>query len=302
MGKLKKKQIKAFEIDMRIKGVRKIEIINKPDENYPKKLLQIKNPPKQLYVEGNSDLLNQTSIAIVGSRKATEYGKKYAAIFAKKLSKAGISIISGMATGIDSIAHIYSMKEEGKTIAVLGSGFNNIYPKENYYLYQKILENGGCVIAEYPPETEADMANFPRRNHIISGLAMGVLIVEARKRSGSTITAKYAIQQNKEVFCIPNKLGEKTGYSPNLLIKNGSNLVTCPEDILEFYDIEQQEKDNQITEKYQEIYELIGELPISANEISRLTDQPIAKTTEALCMLEIDGLIKHTPGNKYVRV
>lgn len=281
--------------------MREIEIINKTDKNYPKKLLQIQKPPKQLYVEGNSDLLNQISIAIVGSRKVTEYGKKYAAIFAKKLAKAGISIVSGMATGIDSIAHIYSMKEEGKTIAVLGSGFNHIYPRENYYLYQKILENRGCVITEYPPETEADMANFPRRNHIISGLAMGVLIVEARKRSGSTITAKYAIQQNKEVFCIPNKLGEKTGYSPNLLIKNGSNLVTCPEDILEFYDLQQEEKIPKIVEKYQEMYELIGELPISANEISRLTNQPIAKITEALCMLEIDGLIKHTPGNKYVR-
>ena len=282
--------------------MRKIEIINKIDENYPKKLLQIQNPPKKLYVEGNGNLLNQTSIAIVGSRKATEYGKKYAAIFAKKLSKAGISIISGMATGIDSIAHIYSMKEEGKTIAVLGSGFNHIYPRENYYLYQKILQNGGCVITEYPSETEVDMANFPRRNRIISGLAMGILVVEARKRSGSTITAKYAIQQNKEVFCIPNKLGEKTGYSPNLLIKNGANLVTCPEDILEFYDIEHQEKDNQITEKYQEIYKLIGELPISANEIAKLTNQTIAKITEALCILEIEGLIKHVPGNKYVRV
>ena len=182
--------------------MRKIEIINKTDENYPKKLLQIKNPPKQLYVEGNSDLLNQTSIAIVGSRKATEYGKKYATIFAKKLAKAGISIVSGMATGIDSIAHIYSMKEDGKTIAVLGSGFNNIYPKENYYLYQKILQNRGCVITEYPPETEVDMANFPRRNRMISGLSIGVLVVEARKRSGSTITAKYAIQQKKEVFFV----------------------------------------------------------------------------------------------------
>ena len=207
-----------------------------------------------------------------------------------------------MATGIDSIAHIYSMKEAGKTIAVLGSGFDHIYPKENYYLYQKILQNGGCVITEYSPETEVDMANFPRRNRIISGLTLGVLVVEARKRSGSTITAKYAIQQNKEVFCIPNKLGEKTGYSSNLLIKNGANLVTCPEDILEFYDLEHEEKNTQTIEKYQDTYELIGELPISANELAKLTNQTIAKITEALCMLEIEGLIKHVPGNKYVRV
>ena len=278
----------------------KMEIIEQTDLEYPSKLLEIQNPPKQLYVEGNAKLLNMPSIAIVGSRKATEYGKKYAGIFAKKIAKAGICIASGMAIGIDGVAHMYSMKEKGKTIAVLGSGFNNIYPKENYYLYKKILENEGCVITEFPPETKANMANFPRRNRIISGLSMGVLVVEARKRSGSTITAHYALKQNKEVFCIPNRLGEKTGYSPNLLIKDGANLVTCPEDILEFYE-EFKEENTKLYQEYQEIYDFIGDMPISANELAKLTNKTIAEITEGLCMLELDGLITNVPGNKYVR-
>ncbi len=277
-----------------------MEIIEQTDLKYPLKLLEIQNPPKQLYIEGNTELLNMPSIAIVGSRKATDYGRKYAGVFAKKLAKAGICIVSGMAIGIDGTAHMYSMKEKGKTIAVLGSGLDDIYPKENYYLYQKILENEGCIITEFPPETKVNMANFPRRNRIISGLSMGVLVVEARKRSGSTITAHYALKQNKEVFCIPNRLGEKTGYSPNLLIKNGANLVTCPEDILEFYE-EIKEENTKLSPENQEIYEFIGDIPISANEIAKLTNKTIAEVTEGLCMLELDDLITNVPGNKYVR-
>ena len=279
---------------------RKMEVIEQTDLKYPSKLLEIQNPPKQLYIEGNTELLNMPSIAIVGSRKATDYGRKYAGIFAKELAKAGICIASGMAIGIDGTAHMYSMKEKGKTIAVLGSGLDDIYPKENYYLYQKILENEGCIITEYSPETKVNMANFPRRNRIISGLSMGVLVVEARKRSGSTITAHYALKQNKEVFCIPNRLGEKTGYSPNLLIKNGANLVTCPEDILEFYE-EFKEENTKLSQEYQEIYDFIGDIPISANELAKLTNKTIAEITEGLCMLELDELITNVPGNKYVR-
>lgn len=278
-----------------------MEIIKQKEENYPKRLLKIQNPPKKLYVEGNSSLLNQNSIAIVGSRKLSEYGKKQAEIFSKQISKQGISIVSGMAIGIDTIAHIYSMKEIGKTIAVLGSGFNNIYPKENKHLYQKILENDGCVISEYPPEESVNMENFPRRNRIISGLAMGVLVVEARKVSGSTITARHAIKQKKEVFCIPNQIDKVTSYGTNELIKNGANLVTNPKDILDFYNLEIEEKYQEEIEKYKVFYEVIGKLPISANEIARITNKTIAQTTESLFMLELEGAIRQVGGNKYIR-
>ena len=280
-----------------------MEIIKQLDKSYPSKLLQIQNPPKQLYVEGNKELLSQDSIAIVGSRKATEYGIKYTQIFAKELSKAGICVVSGLASGIDSIAHIHSMKQKGKTIAVLGSGFNYISPKENQYLYQQIIKNEGCIVTEYSPETMENKANYPRRNRIISGLAMGVLVMEAKYRSGSTITARLAIKQNKEVFCIPNRLGEKNGYGTNMMLKNGANLVTCPEDILLFYNQSIEEiKHANIPEECEKVYELIGNLPISVNELAKLTNQNIAQIMQSVCVLEIEGIIKHVPGDKYIRI
>lgn len=276
-----------------------MKILSKTNKYYPKRLLKIKDAPTKLYTEGNYELLNKDSIAIVGTRNCTEYGRKYAKEFAEELSKNGMCIISGMAVGIDTIAHINSMKEQGKTIAVLGSGFNKIYPEENKMLFNQILENGGCVVSEYPLEEEMDKANFPKRNRIISGISLGTLVIEAKYRSGSTITAKYAIEQRKEVFCIPNRLDISTGYSANLLIKNGANLVMQPEDILEFYFNPSQEQ--VVQEEYKQIYNLISSIPISANELSRRTKKTISETMQTLTMLELEGYIKTTAGNQYIR-
>lgn len=278
-----------------------MKIINQEDKLYSKRLLQIQNPPEKLYVEGNETLLNQEAIAIVGTRNCTRYGEKCASKFARELSKKGICIVSGLARGIDSVAHINSMEEEGKTIAVLGSGFNHIYPEENQYLYRKIIENGGCIVTEYPPETPVDKARFPKRNRIISGLAMGVLVIEARYRSGTSITAKHAISQHKEVFCIPHPLDTPTGYIPNLLIQQGAQLVTSGSDILQYYNEEEKYQNQEVPQDYQEIYNLIGQLPISANNISKMLQIEIAKVTEILFMLELDGFIKQLPGNVYIR-
>lgn len=274
--------------------------INKQNPKYPKRLLQIKNPPEKLYIEGNEKLLNNDSVAIVGARKNTEYGKKMTKKFAKELSKKGICIISGLAQGIDSIAHINSMQEKGKTIAVIGSGFNHIYPEENKKLYNEILQNDGCIITEYPPETEIDLSQYPKRNRIISGISMGVLVIEARYRSGTSTTARHAISQHKEVFCIPHSLENPTGYIPNLFIQNGAELVMSPNDILEYYYIEEQ-RSVKISEEYEEIYNLIGQMPISANEIAKTLNKNIQETIEALCMLELGGYIINLPGNMYVR-
>lgn len=278
-----------------------MKIITQKDEGYSKRLLQIQNPPEKLYVEGNERLLNQDAIAIVGTRNCTKYGEKCASRFARELSKKGICIVSGLARGIDSIAHINSMDEEGKTIAVLGSGFHHIYPKENQYLYQKIIENGGCIVTEYPPETPVDKAKFPKRNRIISGLAMGVLVIEARYRSGTSITAKHAISQHKEVFCIPHLLDNPTGYIPNLLIQQGAQLVTSGSDILQYYNEDEKYQNQEVPQEHQEIYNLIGQLPISTNNISKILNIEIAKVTEILFMLELDGFIKQLPGNVYIR-
>lgn len=182
-----------------------MKIIKIQDEHYPEKLRNIENPPKQLYVLGNEELLNSFGLAIIGCRQYSEYGRKVAKDLSFKLAKQGINIISGMAKGIDSFAHVGCMVAGGKTIAVLGSGFNNIYPKENIELFKEIIKKGGTVITEYSPDTKPLGSNFPLRNRIISGLSDGVIVVEASKKSGTLITVDYALEQGKEIFAVPRK-------------------------------------------------------------------------------------------------
>lgn len=186
------------------------KIIKLEDEDYPSRLSKINGEPKVLYVKGDYSLLSKISIAIVGSRKCDEYGKVQAKRFASYLSQKNICIISGLASGIDTMAHLYSMENIGKTVAVIASGFEHIYPTENQILFNKILENGGAVVSEFAPDTEIDMRKFPVRNRIISGLSVGVLVVEAKRKSGSMITGRFAIKQNKELFCIPRGVDKYT--------------------------------------------------------------------------------------------
>ena len=175
------------------------------DDNYPESLKEIKNPPKKLYYEGNISLLNSLCFSIVGSRDLTSYGKRIEKEFVKDLALRGITIVSGMAIGADSIAHKETINVGGKTIAVLGGGFNHIFPEGNEELFRKIIDSNGLVITEYEPEREAYSINFPKRNRIVSGLSKGVLIVEAKYRSGTSITANLAKEQGKKVFALPRK-------------------------------------------------------------------------------------------------
>ena len=204
------------------------------DEKYPQRLLKTKNFPTEIYAMGNIELLNaKYTVGIVGARKCTEYGSRVANEFAKELSKKDICVVSGMAVGIDGIAHNAAIDEQGKTIAVLGSGFNYIYPPENEWLFHKIIEKGGCIISEYSPETEQDNKKYPTRNRIISGLSDAVLVVEAMHRSGSTITAKYAREERKPVYAIPNTIYVSTGVGTNRLLQQGAILATDPMQIVQ---------------------------------------------------------------------
>ena len=275
-----------------------MKIIKLHEDIFPQNLKKIKNTPNKIYVEGNEELLNKKSLAIVGTRSPTEYGKKVAFNFAKELSNENICIISGLADGIDSYAHLGAKSGKGRTIAVLGCGFNHIYPEHNLKLYKEILEEGGCIVSEYEPEEKYKSEYFPARNRIISGLAMGVLIVEGRYRSGSSITARLAIEQNKEVFCIPSNIDSKTGYVPNEYIKNGAQLVTCKEDILEYFPKEKEEM--QLTPEYLEIYKYMSKIPITVDELARLTDLSVASVNERLMLMEIEGLIKNVSGGYVV--
>ena len=210
-----------------------IEEINFTSEKYPKQLREIYNPPKKIYAIGNIEILNNLGIAIVGSRKATEYGKKVALKLSQDLSKNKIVIVSGLAKGIDSYAHIGTLNyKNGKTIAVLGSGIKEIYPKENIELARKIVKNGGCIISEYLPNDKPNKMNFPERNRIISGLSKGIVIVEASEKSGALITADFALEQGREVFAVPGDIYSNTSIGTNKLIQQGAKLVTECEDIL----------------------------------------------------------------------
>lgn len=212
-----------------------IEKIKIESNKYPQKLKEIYDPPATIYTLGNNRILNEIGIAIVGARKATSYGKDVSLKIAKELSQKGINIISGLAIGIDTFAHLGSIQAHsfGKTIAVLGSGIDKIYPKENIELARKIIKSGGCIISEYPIGTEAQKKNFPQRNRIISGLSNGILVVEASQKSGALITAEFGLEQGKEVFAIPGDINKQQSEGCNVLIKDGAKIVLSVKEILE---------------------------------------------------------------------
>lgn len=287
-----------------------MQIITINDEKYPDNLKNISKPPKQLYVLGNESILNEKSIAIIGSRVCTDEGKKLAEYFAKELSKKGICIISGMAKGIDTYAHLGALKTGGKTIAVLGAGFNHIFPKENKELFSEIIKNNGAVITEYSENVKPKSEGFVQRNRIVSGLSMGVLIIEAKHRSGTAITANFARSQGRKLFCIPHSLEQKEGIGTNRQIKKGAKLVTTPEEIIKELNIqtkkiiECKEKTieiEDIPEEYMPIYKFISNNPINVDELCKKTKMEISKVNYIITMLELEGYIKQLPGKFFVR-
>ena len=304
---------------------------------YPQRLLQIKSFPTKIYAVGNIELLNaKYTVAIVGSRKCTEYGRRVASEFSKKLSEKGICVVSGMAAGIDGIAHNAAIEECGKTIAVLGGGFNHIYPPENEWLFHKIVEKGGCVISEYSPEIEADKSKFPIRNRIISGLSDAVLVVEALFKSGSTITARLAKQEGKKVYAIPNNIYVSTAGGTNRLIQEGAFLVTNSMQIInDTISLEkiinrkklvknEETKDNRsilnnkikadnkndennesnlniMPKEYLEVYKILSDVPIHINEISKRLEKPVYEISSVVTMMEIDGYAYQPQTNYFMK-
>jgi len=288
-----------------------MKIIKFEDEEYPESLRKIAVPPKQLYVLGDISLLRKRCISIIGSRVCSEKGRIMAEEFAKKLSKAGLTIVSGMAKGIDTGAHIGALNANGKTIAVLGSGFKHIFPEENKDLFYRIINNGGAVVSEYEEDIDVFPQRFIERNRIVSGLAEGVFIVEAKIKSGTSITAEFARRQKKKVFCLAHGVEEKEGIGTNRLIKKGAKLVTCPEDILETLKInvnipkEKIEENNiektSVPEEYMPVYKYITEDSINIDELCKKTKMDIGSINYILTMLELEGLIKQLPGKNFVR-
>lgn len=291
-----------------------MKIIEYNSDLYPTSLKSIENPPHKLYAEGNLNLLNSNAISIIGSRVCSVKGFSSAKQFARDLASQGLTIISGMALGIDTAAHIGCLEAGGNTIAVLGCGFKKIFPKENIKLYHRIIENNGLVISEYPPETEASSAQFLERNRIVSGLSIGVLVIEAAYRSGTSVTASLARKQGKEVFCIPHELNDKHGVGTNRLIKNGAHLVTCADDILNHFnllqndtlDLEEQETFEQLelseVSQYSDVYNSLVGPPTGVDEICARINKPASYVNAALFTLELDGLIIKTQYGYQIKI
>ncbi len=293
----------------------KIEIIKKSSRNYPEILKEIPDAPKQLYVRGSLPKDHNLNFAIVGTRAASDYGRTLAFKIAKELAELGFNIVSGLALGIDTQAHLGALEGKGRTTAVMGSAIddNSIYPSENLNLVKKIISSGGAVISEYEPGTKSEIWFFPERNRIISGLSRGVLVVEAPHKSGALITARVALEQNREVFAIPGSIFSKNSYGTNDLIKSGAKMVTTVDDILEelnltdlktvsLRDISRREKKEKLNPEEQLILGIIEKEPIQIDKICKISEMAAGQVLSIVSVLEIRGIIKNIGGSKFVKL
>lgn len=293
------------QVFLKEKGIR---IITRGDEDYPDNLNHIYDPPGVLYLRGQLPLADHRSIAIVGARDCTNYGREMAFYFAKELSKRGMHIISGLARGIDRYAHEGALPFAGSTYAVLGCGIDICYPRENINLYMDIIEKGG-ILSEYPPGYQPIQGNFPLRNRIISGMADGILLIEARKKSGSLITMEHGLDQGKNIYACPGRVFDSLSYGTNHIIQMGGKLVLEPNDILEDFQMEDTvtgknlKKNDYMLEKEEKIvYDGLSLMPKQMEEILLDTGLTVEKASEVLFSLQLKGIIKQSAGNYFSRM
>lgn len=275
-------------------------IVTLADAEYPQSLLNIADPPFLLYVKGRLDLLNARSLAIVGSRNATNQGLRNAEAFAKSASDAGLCVISGMAHGIDAAAHQGSLQGTGSTVAVVGTGLDKVYPAANRDLAHQLAQRG-AIISEFPLGTPPLASNFPRRNRIISGLSEGCLVVEASLQSGSLITARMALEQGRDVFAIPGSIHSPQSKGCHALIKQGAKLVESAQDILE--ELGFVANNTKISIELQ--HPLFAHLdfdPVDIETLSQLSGLTIGELSAILLQLELTGAVATLPGGLYQRI
>ncbi|MCM8770349.1 MAG: DNA-processing protein DprA [Candidatus Omnitrophica bacterium] len=312
--------IKNQDLEKEFEAVRKLnlKIITINDRNYPQNLKEIYDPPILLYVKGDFAPQDERGIAIVGSRRASFYGLNCAERFAFELAGFGFTIISGMARGVDTAAHKGALKQKGRTIAVMGSGFEHIYPPENKELVEKISQNG-AVISEFPLAVLPHPHNFPRRNRIISGLSRGVLVIEAARNSGALITADFALEQGREVFSLPGEIDSVNSCGTNFLIKQGAKLVSCVEDIIEELNIDfrniaegisprkeedkiSESKDRELDKEEKMVYRNLSRQPLTVDEICDVCNEDVSKIMAVLSRLQLKRMVQQLPGKRFVRI
>ncbi|MGA1790473.1 MAG: DNA-processing protein DprA [bacterium] len=302
---------RALEKEENLMAVYGVDFLSFEDPGYPESLCHIFDPPLVLYIKGQIFPEDKMSLAVVGSRRPTLYGKSVAQNLTARLATHGLTIVSGMARGIDTNAHRAALKARGRTIAVLGSGLDRVYPPENKSLMASIAANG-AVISEFPMGTEPLKQNFPLRNRIISGIALGTLVVEAGTTSGALITARMALEQDREVFAVPGPINSWASKGTNSLIKQGAKLV---EDVADIYEelgphlgplfFKNDKTRNMTTRKdagADPILATLMDQPLHIDAIIEKTGLPAQKLVSHLIQLEMEGIIRQLPGNLYQKV
>lgn len=298
----------AIRVDEEFEKLRKNDVwmLCEDDAEYPPLLRQIPNAPAALYGRGTKTF-PELGIGVVGTRRHTAYGARVTEMLSRDLARAGVAVISGLASGIDTIAHRATLEAHGHTIAVLGSGMDKhlLFPPENHGLASRIIAEGGSIISEYPMGTPPLKQHFPMRNRIISGIAKGVVVVEARERSGALITARFALEQNREVFCVPGSILTPTSYGPNMLIREGAACINSAQDMLDELGIDYTDKKPRANEQHTEYEEKILSLlesPHTVDELKQKVSLSAGDIISLVSMLELKGLIHDIGQETYQRI
>ncbi|MBI5300610.1 MAG: DNA-protecting protein DprA [Chloroflexi bacterium] len=283
-----------------------VRVFTMEDSNYPRLLAQVPVPPPVLYVKGTLTVEDEWAIAVVGTRRATPYGREVTREIVTTLAQNHLTIVSGLARGIDAEAHRAALDAKGRTIAVLGCGVDVVYPPEHAKLAEEIIAHG-ALVSDYPLGTQPDAANFPPRNRIISGLALGSLIVEGDEGTGARITMEYALEQDREAFAIPGNIFQRGSRAPNKLIQRGeAKLVTSASDILEELNLTMVEQHQQMrmalpeNETESTLLKHLSAEPVHIDDLGRETGLPIATVSATLALMELKGMVRQAGGMNYV--
>ncbi len=286
---------------------KEIQVLIWEDADYPVRLKEIELPPPVLYVRGDLRAEDEWAVAIVGTRRLTAYGRQVTAEIANMLARSGVSVVSGLARGIDGVAHKAALEAGGRTLAVLGSGVDRIYPPEHRSLAGEIIRSG-AIISDYAPGTPPDGLNFPPRNRIIAGLSLAVVVVEAGESSGALITAQFAADQGREVFAVPGSITAQQSQGANKLIQQGARPLLDPAEVLEALNLTRvhlhrsARKILPADETEQRLLKLLSQVPTHVDELSNQADLPIEKVSATLAMLELKGLARQVGAMNYISV
>ncbi len=284
-----------------------IHVLTWDEEAYPVRLKEIDQPPPVLYVRGELQIADEWAVAIVGTRRVTAYGRQVTEELAGTLARQGVTVVSGLARGVDSIAHDAALKAGGRTLAVLACGLERIYPPEHRRLAEQIMSQG-ALVGDYAPGTPPDSANFPPRNRIISGLAQATVVVEAGETSGALITAAFAADQGREVFAVPGNIYAPQSKGSNRLIQQGARPLLAVDEVLEALNLEQVQSYVQarlalpVDEVERKLLEVLSQQPLHVDEIRVQTSLPVEKVSATLTLMELKGMVRMVGASNYVAV